>query len=314
MKNDFRKCILFSEDQDLFQEMSVQLEKLDIDLEFNSFTSSDPHNITLTYDVYFFDNRSKNTEDLNLFLTNAPLELKDRIIIITQIDKEDSKTLWDLIIKENIRNTLIFPFSFWQLYLTLCELEEKLQMRSTIYKVKKLVDSSYHTESSAILTLGESDALSNKTAASTAYEPFNKIEHIIKKILSDLGIAGETGSDDLILLSSYLIKNRSLTSSSIRLKKIYVAAVDSHSPQTLKAMEQRIRRTIKQSMIQMAHLGLMDNLNPIFEHYSNKFFDISDIWEVITDLKNNRTPNPRINIRKFIFSLAAEAEKMLENE
>lgn len=173
MKNDFKRCILFSKDQDLYQEMSVQLEKFDIDLEFNSFTTWDSQEVSLTYDVYFFDNRSKNTENLSLFLTNAPLEVKDRVVVITQVDKEDSKALWDLIIKENIRNTLIFPFSSWQLYLTLCELEEKLHMRSTIYKVKKLVNSSYQTESSAALSLGKVDAERNKTAVNTAYEPSN---------------------------------------------------------------------------------------------------------------------------------------------
>ena len=80
----------------------------------------------------------------------------------------------------------------------------------------------------------------------------------------------------------------------------------------VKAVEQRIRRTIQQVLEHLASLGLTDYANPTFEYYSSKLFDYTQVRMKMLELEgkvHNNSSHTRINIKKFIHAILMEAKR-----
>lgn len=144
-------------------------------------------------------------------------------------------------------------------------------------------------------------------------------------LLSELGIAGENGSKDLLDILEYLYQNKqryTLDNGVPILKEIFVSlakkrlgtsASESELKKEIKATEQRVRRAIYQSLNHLASLGLADFSNWKFENYASKFFDFTTVRIKMTELKNGTvltTSLPRINTKKFIQVLYFEAQRV----
>lgn len=145
-------------------------------------------------------------------------------------------------------------------------------------------------------------------------------------LLSELGIAGENGSKDLLDILEYLHQNEhedSLHKGVPILKEIFVdlakkrlgsSASESELKKEIKASEQRVRRAISQSLTHLASLGLADFSNWKFENYASKFFDFTSVRKKMTELKYSSTPTTsltRINTKKFIQVLYFEAQRVI---
>lgn len=142
-----------------------------------------------------------------------------------------------------------------------------------------------------------------------------------KNILLELGIFGESGTKDLLDLLAVLSQ---LEKDGIReippLKDLYERVIEKRlgtgvSPceikKEMKAGEQRIRRAIYQALEHLASLGLTDYTNPIFENYSSKLFDYSQVRLKMLELEgknHHESSHTRINIKKFIRALFMEAQ------
>ncbi|WP_069648864.1 DNA-binding domain-containing protein [Caloranaerobacter ferrireducens] len=124
----------------------------------------------------------------------------------------------------------------------------------------------------------------------------------IKLILSQLGILGEKGSKDIIDICNYILSNN-LKPSNIKISDI--CSILSNSP---KAMEQRIRRAINKALVNIANLGLEDNLNDVFVRYSNTLFDFEDIKAEMDLIRGKRTIGGKIKVLKFIEGLLLYSE------
>lgn len=144
-------------------------------------------------------------------------------------------------------------------------------------------------------------------------------------LLSELGIAGENGSKDLLDILEYLYQNKqtyTLDNGVPILKEIFVSlakkrlgtsASEGELKKEIKATEQRVRRAIYQSLNHLASLGLADFSNWKFENYASKFFDFTTVRIKMTELKNGTiltTSLPRINTKKFIQVLYFEAQRV----
>lgn len=142
-------------------------------------------------------------------------------------------------------------------------------------------------------------------------------------LLSEIGIAGEKGCKDLLEILKFLHMYEedhagekdfpSLKSlfTSIAIKKV---GPDSEPDiqKECKALEQRLRRTIFQSLVNLASMGVIDYANPKFEDYAAKFFDFAEVRKVMISLENNEKPHmsqSHINIKKFIKVFFIEAKK-----
>ncbi|MFF2879352.1 response regulator [Gottfriedia sp. NPDC057991] len=145
-------------------------------------------------------------------------------------------------------------------------------------------------------------------------------------LLSELGIAGENGSKDLLDMLNYLYEyetNFGLEAGFPTLKDIYIhislkklGIVNSQEDveRERKSSEQRVRRAIYQSLNHMASIGLTDFANPKFENYASKFFDFETVRQRMSELKQvSLTPSThtRINAKKFIQVLYFESKQLL---
>lgn len=140
-------------------------------------------------------------------------------------------------------------------------------------------------------------------------------------LLARLGIAGEAGAADLRNLLHYLYRQE--TEEGLRgheipmLKDLYQAVLRRDNPalsgpellREVKAMEQRVRRTVLQTLGHLASIGLTDYTNPTFEHFAQRLFDFQEVRMRMREIKNGeKTTQCRLNIKKFITALYAEAK------
>lgn len=138
------------------------------------------------------------------------------------------------------------------------------------------------------------------------------VKEIVSSILNDMGIIGEAGSSDLIIMIEFLMNRQEKSSSLPPLKELYEAvAAANQSPdikKESKSIEQRIRRAIIAAINNLASLGSIDYTNPKFEHYAPRYFDFQEIRLRMKELNedSNETKKVKINIKKFLQVLYLE--------
>lgn len=85
------------------------------------------------------------------------------------------------------------------------------------------------------------------------------------------------------------------------------AAIDKEE----KAIEQRLRRTVYQAMLNVASLGAEDFGNSAFESYNLRYFDPAEIRSLMRALEAEERPaigRCRVNTRKFLYALWLDAQ------
>ncbi|MDZ5607842.1 response regulator [Bacillus pseudomycoides] len=148
-------------------------------------------------------------------------------------------------------------------------------------------------------------------------------------LLSELGIAGENGSKDILSMLEYLCGQEKEKTFAygfpalkdifhhITVKKLGESAFEAEIDKERKASEQRVRRAIYQSLNHLASLGLTDFSNPKFESYAPKFFDFTIVRKRMTEMTKEElttSGHTRINTKKFIQVLYFEAKRLMEME
>lgn len=148
-----------------------------------------------------------------------------------------------------------------------------------------------------------------------------------RSLISDLGMIGEGGSEDLLKMLGFLQYERQRLGSSYTfppLKEIFAGiaaeklgeqAKEADIQKEMKASEQRVRRALYQALTHIASLGLTDYTNPKFETYSSTFFDFSEVRKKMLELENQHEKNvsqSRINMKKFVQALFMQARQLTE--
>ena len=134
----------------------------------------------------------------------------------------------------------------------------------------------------------------------------------IQSILNDMGIVAEVGSEDIIKITEQLLIEKHKIAPLPPLKEVYekVAMLTKTTPddiaKEIKAIEQRVRRTILAAMINLANLGIVDYTNAEFEYYTPRYFDLTDIRYLMQQIENNEQRKAKVNIKKFIQVLYSE--------
>lgn len=116
----------------------------------------------------------------------------------------------------------------------------------------------------------------------------------IKLIFSRLGIMGEKGVDDILCVCNYMI-SEGITSFDFKVKDICTQL--SHQP---KAMEQRLRRAINKGLINLANIGIEDNMNDVFITYANALYDFENVKAEMDYIRGKRSTGGKISMRRFI--------------
>ncbi len=191
----------------------------------------------------------------------------------------------------------------------------KIEVLSIIKKVIEVVNLensiNYIKKGIAILENDVSIGKNNSDSDSNILYMSKKLN----EIFNELGIIGELGTSDLQAIIEYFFNN-SINIESFALNDIYKKAIlnkkNKYEEKEIKAMEQRIRRLIHQTLDNLAAIGVTDYSNPIFEYYAPKLFDFHEVRAKMREIENNKKKgNYRINIRKFILAIYTELEKRI---
>ncbi|MBS4179165.1 response regulator [Lederbergia citrea] len=140
------------------------------------------------------------------------------------------------------------------------------------------------------------------------------VKEVVLSILNDLGIIGEAGSGDLVLLIEFLMNRKDSTAPLPPLKDLYEAVANDKKTDPMeikkesKSIEQRIRRAIIAAINNLASLGTIDYTNPKFEYYAPRFFDFQEIRLRMKEINqdNKEMKKVKINIKKFLQVLYLE--------
>lgn len=122
---------------------------------------------------------------------------------------------------------------------------------------------------------------------------YNRVEEI-KNIMQKIGIIGESGSEDIIKITKYLIDTKQSTFD------FTVRELCSKFTNQPKTMEQRIRRTATVGMINLANIGIEDYMNEIYTEYSNGLYNFEQIKIEMDYIRGKSKKRGKINLKKFI--------------
>jgi len=130
----------------------------------------------------------------------------------------------------------------------------------------------------------------------------------IKKVLSQLGILGEAGCQDLIEVILWLKEQGPLEDSQQSNYKLFQAydhlrrryQTEQGQGANIGAIEQRIRRAIKSALKNLANLGIEDYYDDIFVKYSTALFDFSEVRKEMDFERSKSNYGGKINVKKFI--------------
>ena len=90
------------------------------------------------------------------------------------------------------------------------------------------------------------------------------------------------------------------------LKDIYESLAEKQNAEDIKkemkAIEQRLRRTILVAIQHMATIGSIDYTSREFEHYAPRYFEFQEIRRLMIEVGENRLNSSKIkiNIKKFL--------------
>ncbi|GLX70663.1 response regulator [Paenibacillus glycanilyticus] len=147
-------------------------------------------------------------------------------------------------------------------------------------------------------------------------------KEIVRMILMDMGIIGESGSHDIIQMLSWLSTRQQGGGAGFpQLKTLFEASARASKPaggdleKEGKAVEQRVRRTVIAALSNLASIGLTDYSHPKFEHYAPLYFDFEDVRLKMREIDEKGPQEKRkVNIKKFLQVLHLETEDKMKNQ
>lgn len=141
------------------------------------------------------------------------------------------------------------------------------------------------------------------------------VREIVQSILMNIGMIGESGSRDIITIMEQVSATEN-TGSLRPLKELYEMAASSYRTnpgdiaKEVKAIEQRLRRSLAAGLTNLASIGLTDYGNPKFEYYAPLYFDFEEVRLKMKDIEQGRdTTKVKVNIKKFLQVLYLEMQE-----
>lgn len=139
------------------------------------------------------------------------------------------------------------------------------------------------------------------TSPATVTVPDNseQIENSLRTILTRIGIIGDIGSKDIISIVKYLVDHQD-HADSLTVSDLCIRFCD-----TPKSMEQRIRRTAFNGLVNLAHLGLEDYSNEIFVDYSSTLYNFEQVRREMDFIRGKTDKHGNVRIKQFLNTLAS---------
>lgn len=213
-------------------------------------------------------------------------------IMISQIDNKE-------MVAEAYKNGIEFfihkPINRAEVTAVIENVKAKLKLNQSLYTIKKSLSQLEITPASA---LKETDPLTDSS------------DRIVQHILMSIGLIGERGSNDILTAMEILIDKNYSINNFPPLKELYEKIAihynrfidEEELKREIRAIEQRIRRSVMLALTNLASIGLTDYTNPKFEHYASLLFDFQDVRLKMNELKNedSKVSGVKINVKKFL--------------
>lgn len=129
-------------------------------------------------------------------------------------------------------------------------------------------------------------------------------EKIIKLVLQKIGVLGESGTQDIVNVVSYLIN------SNTNLSECTIKEICEKFDTNYKSVEQRIRRTAMMGLTNLAYLGNEDYMNDVYIEYSSGLYNLSEVKCEMDYIKGKTNVHGKVSIRKFIEGIVFYCEKI----
>jgi two-component system response regulator YcbB len=123
----------------------------------------------------------------------------------------------------------------------------------------------------------------------------------VRHILTQLGMAGEKGSQDIIEMCLLLLSEGTTAS------QMGVSALCTRLGSAPKTTEQRARRAVERGLSHIASLGLEDYNNEFFVRYSARLFPFQEVRAEMAHLQGNG-PGGKANLKMFLDGLLVLVE------
>ncbi|WP_026591709.1 response regulator [Bacillus sp. UNC437CL72CviS29] len=304
------------DDDEVFRSMLSQIiEDEDLgevvgEVEDGAFVEVDQLNFKKV-DILFIDLLMPIRDGIETVRHIAP-SFTGKVIMISQVE---SKQLIGEAYSLGVEYYITKPLNKIEVVSVVRKVMERIRLERSIQDIQKSLNNVFQWEQPQVRN--ESVQEEKKMADSGRY------------LLSELGIAGENGSKDLLSMLEYLFgqeKEKTFEHGFpalkdifhyITVKKLGGTASEAEIDKERKASEQRVRRAIYQSLNHLASLGLTDFSNPKFESYAPKFFDFTIVRKRMTEMTKEElttSGHTRINTKKFIQVLYFEAKRFMEIE
>ena len=132
-------------------------------------------------------------------------------------------------------------------------------------------------------------------------DQYSRIKRL-KYILSQLGMAGEKGSKDILDLCAILLEEGGSAS------QIPVSTLCTRLPGPPKTIEQRARRAVERCLSHMASLGLEDYNNEVFLRYATRLFPFQEVRAEMA-FQQGKGPRGKASLKKFLDGLVLLLEE-----
>lgn len=192
-------------------------------------------------------------------------------IMISQVS---SKDMIAKAYESGIEYYISKPINAIEVQSVIKKVEEKMDMRQKLDRIQSI----FSTESRDL----------------NIEENINDDMEGIRQVMQRIGVAGEAGSQDIVDIAKYLIEtNQSM--SDFTVKELCSRFTD--NPKT---MEQRIRRTATIGLVNLANIGIEDNINEIFVEYSNGLYNFEQVKIEMDFIRGKTKKRGKVNIKKFL--------------
>ncbi|WIY59417.1 response regulator [Bacillus arachidis] len=261
-------------------------------------------------DILFIDLLMPIQDGIKTIRQIKPL-FKGKIIMVSQVE---SKELIAEAYSLGVEYYIIKPINRIEVLTVVQKVIERIRLEKSIKNIQESLN--------MVLKLDSDQSTQEKYRNEKHISTSNHFRNSIHFLLSELGIASESGSKDLMDMLDYLYKyeqDKTLEQGFPSLKEVFLnlaqkrlgeLAEEAELKRSIEASKQRIRRAIYQSLNHLASLGLADFLNPKFENYASRFFDFTTVRRKMTELNNEQTLPTRIDTKKFIQVLYFEAKRI----
>ena len=232
--------------------------------------------------------------DPDLVLIDLLMPGKDGIQVVRELRERGSQAKFIMISqvssKEMIAKAYIAGVEFF------------IQKPINLIEVRNVIRSvSKHIENERALKAIQSVFASRETATAPR-DPQDRQRRRIKYILSQLGMAGEKGAQDITKMCLYLLEEGQ-TASQMGVSALCAALSD--GPRT---MEQRARRAVEKGMSHIASLGVEDYNNELFVRYAARLFSFPEVRREMS-YHQGKGAGGKVNLKIFLDGLLVLIEE-----